>query len=345
MSKSRITWVDIAKYLGIMCVMNSHLESAPDRLEMFYTPFFLMIFFFTSGYVYRHTDNFGKFLKKKIFQLFVPWLLFSVLNILLSQVLSFNSHSSLKEELFWNFMQVRGYGDGLWFISALFITFIPFFFFIKWYEKSASNSKHWILIGSTLALSVASQIYFYAMNPSVFPWKSTALPWHLEYIFVAMFFMILGYLFRTKFEELFDRYNTWLFKLVVLGLFLGTVFISNYVIHNDFANLPITYLSQLSGVTFIVALCKILPSTRIILYLGQNTLLCFALHGKIYSVLETIIDKLVPNLYYSILSNVVTSSLFSILLTIVLSIILIIPIWIINRWFPFTIGRKRISKK
>lgn len=328
-----------------MCVMNSHLESAPDKLEMFYTPFFLMIFFFTSGYVYRHSDNFGKFFSKKIFQLFIPWLLFSIVNILLSQVLSFNSHSSLKKELFWNFMQVRGYGDGLWFIAALFITFIPFFFFIRWYERSELKTKNWLLLGSTLALSVASQIYSYAMSPSVFPWKSSALPWHVEYIFVALFFMVLGYLFRTKFEAYFDRYNTCSFRLVILGLYLCTVIISNYILHNDFANMPVKYLSQLLGVTLIVAFCKILPSTRIILYIGQNTLLCFALHGKIYSVLETIIEKLIPNIYFNILGNVVTSSLFSILLTIVLSIILIIPIWIINRWFPFTIGRKRASKK
>lgn len=345
MNKNRITWVDIAKYVGIMCVMNSHLDSAPEKLEMFYTPFFLMIFFFTSGYVYKHSDNFPKFFRKKTFQLFLPWLIFSVLNILLSQVLSFNSHSSLKEELFWNFMQVRGYGDGLWFIAALFITFIPFFFFIHWYENSAHASKRRHLIGVTLALSVACQIYSCAMSPSVFPWGSNALPWHLEYVFVAMFFMTLGYLFRTHSETYFDRYNTRIFRIVTSFLYLCSVFMSNYVIHNDFANIPVKFISQLLGVTAVVAWCKILPSSKTVLYIGQNTLLCFALHGKIYSVLQTVIEKLAPSIYADILGNVFISSLFSILLTVLLSIILIIPIWIINRWFPFLIGRKPAKKQ
>lgn len=138
-ASKRIVWVDVVKYICILMVMLSHLEARTDVWSAFYTPFFLSAFFFVSGYVYRPKDSFNRFLYKKFRQLFVPWLVFSVFNILLSQTLSFNEHTGLLPELTWNFLQIRGKGDGIWFVAALFVAFIPFYFFINWYENKAKK--------------------------------------------------------------------------------------------------------------------------------------------------------------------------------------------------------------
>ena len=126
MSNKRVGWVDIAKFICIFCVMNSHLESVTEPVFTLYSPFYLSLFFFCSGYVYHHRPGFGVFLQKKVHQLLIPWFFLSTANILLSQILSFNEHGSLMKELFWNLLQIRGKGDGLWFIAALFVAFIPF---------------------------------------------------------------------------------------------------------------------------------------------------------------------------------------------------------------------------
>ena len=131
---NRIEWVDVVKYVCIIMVMLSHLETRTDIWSAFYTPFFLTAFFFTAGYVYKPKKNFKEFLYSKFRQLFVPWLVFSVFDIVLSQIFSFNAHGSLSEELKWNFLQIRGQGDQIWFVAALFVAFIPFYFFIKKYE-------------------------------------------------------------------------------------------------------------------------------------------------------------------------------------------------------------------
>lgn len=130
----RIEWVDIVKYVCIVMVMLSHLETRTEIWNAFYTPFFLTAFFFVAGYVYKPKENFKDFLYKKFRQLFIPWLVFSVFDIVLSQVISFNAHESLLEELKWNFLQIRGRDDQIWFVAALFIAFIPFYFFVQWYE-------------------------------------------------------------------------------------------------------------------------------------------------------------------------------------------------------------------
>ena len=137
--KKRIEWVDIVKYVCIIMVMLSHLETRTEIWRAFYTPFFLTAFFFTAGYVYKPKDNFKEFMCKKFRQLFVPWLGFSAFDIALSQVISFNTHENLLEELKWNFLQIRGQGDLIWFVAALFVAFIPFYFFIQWYETQEVN--------------------------------------------------------------------------------------------------------------------------------------------------------------------------------------------------------------
>ncbi|MBO5129325.1 MAG: acyltransferase family protein [Oscillospiraceae bacterium] len=342
MKENRITWVDIAKYICIMCVMNAHLESSTDPLIAIYEPFFLTLFFFSSGYVYSFTDNFVHFFRKKVAQLFVPWLVFSVANILVAQVFSFTAHNPLGIELFWNMMQIRGHGDGLWFVAALFIAFIPFFFLICWYEKTSIRLKRWWLLGISLFLSLLSNIYAIIMDPALLPWNDIALPWHLEYIFIAMFFMVLGYLFRAEFEVRFNKYNTLITRCVVWGIYLCAVLFREEITYNDSLNILVTYVCQLLGVAAVISVCKILPPNKMVLYIGQNTLLCFALHGKVYSLLQVVIRRCLPGLYSAILADTLCSSLFSLLLTVVLSLILIIPIWIINRWFPFLVGRRRI---
>lgn len=344
MKNKRIEWVDIVKYICIMFVMIAHLESNTNILSAFFTPFFLTGFFLSSGYVYKHKEGFLKFMYKKVRQLFIPWLVFSVFNILLSQIISFNEHASLLSDLKWNFLQIRGKNDGVWFIAALFVAFIPFYFFIKLYENKKDQNKYarWILLGVSFLLCTISCVYSQLVPGSIFPWESNALPWHIEYIFVAMFFMTLGYLFKDYFERLFDKYNTIINLIIVSALYLVIVYLP--VIFKWEFNWAIqilyTYISQFLGLVFLISISKRIKTNKYFSYVGQNTLIFFALHGKLYSLIQTALKKFAGSFYTSILNNVFFSSVFAILFGLLLSIILIIPAWIINKFFPFIIGRK-----
>ena len=351
MAKKRIEWIDIAKYVGIILVMVSHLESDTEVLATFYRPFYLTLFFFTSGYVYNARDNFKTFFYKKFRQLFVPWLIFSVFIILLSQVLSFNEQGRLLTELKWNFLQIRGIGDEIWFVAALFVAFIPFYFLIDWSNKAPSaikgGSKVSIAIVISFVLSLVSIVYTKLMNPELLPWNSVALPWHLEYIFQAMFFMVLGYFFKTKGEVIFDKYNTTRNRIICWGIYLVLIympFATGFGLPG-YIDVIYQYVCQLTGIAAVVSVCKIIKTNKYISYVGQNTLIYFALHGKVYSLGQTILKKFAGEIYSMILSNVVISSLFAILFSLVLSVVLIIPAYVINRWFPAIVGRKKVHKE
>lgn len=230
-TKQRIEWVDIGKFICIMFVMLSHLESGSYLLDRFYQPFFLTVFFFLSGYVYRPTASFKEHMTKKIRGLFLPWLIFSNFNILLSMVMTLKGDRNFASEFFWNLLQIRGHGDGIWFVAALFVAFIPFYFIIKW-GNSEDGGKPWRAIALSFLLSLASVIYTHLLPNNVFPWRDAALPWHLEYIFQAMFWMVLGYYFKNAvlkdgvgIEKLFDRFDTAIHRAIIWVCYLLAVFI------------------------------------------------------------------------------------------------------------------------
>lgn len=346
MEKKRIIWVDILKYICIMFVMMSHLETDNQILRSFYLPVYLTGFFFASGYTYFHKEGFGTFFVKKVKGLFVPWLILSIFNIILSQILSFNEHKVLTEELMWNFFQIRGKGDGLWFIAAIFITYIPFYFVIKAYEnKKNKASSKWIFFVTILSLALLWDCYKNFMNPELLPWKTVTLPWHTEYICYAMLWMFLGYLFRTAFEEKYEKSVKAVHGCVALILYIALVIAKTMVGDNIFTlKLLLGYLSSVIGIFVLIIICKALKGNKYVLYIGQNTILCFAFHGKIYSVIQTLLKRFMGVTYDRMLSNTFTNAVFQIVFTIVISFILIVPIYIVNRFFPFIVGRKYKKK-
>ena len=77
--KTRIMWVDIAKFICISLVMISHMEYVPSYAEYIFKPIFLTGFFFMSGYTFHVKNNFGSFLKKRISTILIPTIIFSVI--------------------------------------------------------------------------------------------------------------------------------------------------------------------------------------------------------------------------------------------------------------------------
>ena len=203
-----------------------------------------------------------------------------------------------------------------------------------------------LLIVTTFILSLISRIYTYVMPSNILPWESNTLPWHLEYIFQAMFYMVLGYVFKRKLEikcnELCNRKSVvFLFAMYLLLVYLPHCFAIQMP---EAISIVYLYLCEIIGVAVIVGLSKEIKSKWFVRYIGQNTLICFALHGKVYSLIQVILKLLTPSLYTTILNHIVLSSIFAIALTVIVMIVLLLPIYVINKWFPFIIGRQNANK-
>ncbi|MBR4461158.1 MAG: acyltransferase family protein [Erysipelotrichaceae bacterium] len=341
--KKRIEWVDIAKFIGIFFVMLSHFESCPSFLREFFTPFYLAIFFFCSGFTYRHKEGFFDFFKKKVRQLVLPWFIYSNLNIILSNILSFKEHASdFKTELFRNLLQIRYYDERLWFIPALFSAYLVFYFVIRWYEKKQEKGQLLLLCA---VLAFLRKIYKQFMDPELLPWKLINLPWHIDYIPTAMLFMVLGYLFRDT-ETSFDEKLDWKKKLLIVAAYLFLVYYP-YVTGVSFAwflDFFYDHICHILGIILVVMAAKKTPANRLLLYIGSNTLIYFCLHNKAITALEACFRHFVSGPYQSLAANPLLSALFCFAMTAVVALILLIPTMFINRYLPWTVGRTASRK-
>ena len=342
MGNKRIEWVDFAKAICAICVIIYHSEFGNSLLSKYYEPFFLNGFLFLSGYTYSHKDDFNIFLKKKMKQLLIPWLCLGIIIVITGNIYSPSpeTHNGLFADFLYFFAQIREKNDAMWFVAALFISYIPFYFIVDYY-KNKKNTKNFDIISLLVLLIVYVLFSFFeATIPSdYFPWGNDKLPWHIEYLPNSLFFMYFGYLYRNSFEKekLLNGFS--LAFLLILYVFL----VNSHFHLSLFLLMCYTILKQIISTVLLVSICKRIKPSNIMLKIGQNSLFSFGMAHFVSVPLQMMIKKILPDFYSNIISNSIFSAIFSIIFAFFVSVLLLIPSGIIERFFPFVIG-KNINK-
>ena len=196
-------------------------------------------------------------------------------------------------------------------------------------------------MGVLIVLAVMSNIYIEVTPSDIFPWGNTNLPWHAEFIFQAVLFMYIGYIFREKWEKNFDRINGPILAMCLFFVYLVIVyaFTTAYTTHNLLYYVFHIYIRRIVGVMMLVSISKLVKINEFIRFIGQNTLLYFVLQGKIYSFLQSSLRLIAEEWYEMILGNVLYSSIFDFVMGLVISVMLIPPVYLINTHCPFLIGK------
>ena len=164
---NRITWIDIAKGIGIIFVVIAHTVEIGSFTRNFILSFNMPCFFILSGYTHKIVKNYSELsirLKKYIKALILPSLFISCVVILI-QWLS-NDNNSLKT--LWEISKQMG--DSLWWASAGNVRSHP------------GCGMLWFLFSLFWAKIFIDVIYI------LFPGKSTG---HI-YIFLGLLGIILG---------------------------------------------------------------------------------------------------------------------------------------------------------
>lgn len=155
--------------------------------------------------------------------------------------------------------------------------------------------------------------------------------------------MVLGYMFRHNFEGMLDKHNTLMVRIMATALYGLIVFIPFFakIEMPLLVDIVYQYMASFVGIITLITIAKTVKSNRYINYVGQNTLIYFALHGKALSLIQTLLKRCAGLFYGIVLNNTVYSSIFCFALSLVLSVILIIPTYVINRWLPFIVERSK----
>lgn len=82
---------------------------------------------------------------------------------------------------------------------------------------------------------------------------------------------------------------------------------------------------------------RFLQNNKFLLFVGSNTLFYFAFHGKVYSLLQFITSKLLHT--YIIGQNHLNDFCIAICIVLLDAIILIIPMIVVNKYFPQILGK------
>ena len=345
MNTKRLTYFDMAKGLGIILVVLGHIEYISEPLRAWISSFHMPLFFIISGMLIHYKGEVSRDLSetipKKCRSILIPYLWFSLIYFLID-ILNVLLHK-IDLHTFWvNLLHsVTFYGVSvLWFLPALFLAEAGFLIFTKKLPRIVSIAA--MLITSLLAyLAQIGISQIYTANET-----SLLITSVIDFIRVflrgaiAMSFVCIAYytFYLLKKTESFSV------KELLFGILLFIVNLPLSQLNGcvDFhyiilKNVPLFYLCAILGSLGLLIICKNCRYVPALGYFGKNSLIVMSTHVNCYILYAAIliawqIDTVVTRAKsYIFLFNIM---IFTFLFEAVI-------IEVINRFFPFIIGRKR----
>ncbi|MCH5280404.1 MAG: acyltransferase family protein [Lachnospiraceae bacterium] len=355
MEKERYVELDIAKGMGILLVITGHIQYISEAFRNFIVAFHIPLFFIISGMLIciqgEDKKSLAKTVMKKGRSILQPYFIFSLI-FLISQYVAFLAGGSISLALVKQNLYLTVIFSGmsvLWFLAALFVGEMAFLVIVKSCKK--------ILVPIVLTLWM---IISCIANRYLQLWRITCADHpYTEYLFyflqmlirigVITFFVGTGfYLWKYRKEKL----TTW--AAGILGiLFLGaTVLISranggvdlHYLIFQHeafyFAGAVLGSLGILALSFSLKGLAGSFPF-RILQFYGKNSLIVMMTHVDTYLMYASTI--LVMHFNKDIVEYQ-GNIRFCLELFILVSLAESIVVLIINRFFPWMVGKKREEK-
>ena len=237
MPAKRMEWIDISKGIGIILVVASHVfGGAVSRYSAW---FFMPLFFFISGFLYKGPTPVRPFLKKRVQHLLVPYFSFiifiGILTYLSYIFLTTAPNTSIRyaAEYVWRLLyggralgsvfKYLGLPFGIcWFLTCLFLTQLLYNEIQK--RLGFSRILVFIVIVGMYILAIAdSQTKF--MTGAFNNW---GLPWNINVVPFAIVFFYIGhqtarFTRSSMYQRYSVRFDTFVFVFAVSYLFVALV--------------------------------------------------------------------------------------------------------------------------
>ena len=332
--------IDLAKGIGILLVVFGHHDTI---LHPYIATFHMPLFFMLSGLFHPSTLSFSTFAKRRARQLIIPYFCFAIILFLFWLIvgkgmgMSSNQDVSVMESFMGIFTATRidgfsniGWGGTMWFLPCLFVVCCM-------YHLIASCSKKDIIlfnIGSVLLGMTLMRIFH------------IRLPWSFITALIALPFYTFGNLFRqyildTKPHRSNCKDIIILLTFSLTSYLLGARYGMINMVSNRYYNLFLFFVGGIAGSLVLINLLKFIKAGhwKLINFLGMNTLVILAFHLRAKSLIEFIYPKITHTAYDE--TNIPIA-----IISVVIEIVLCTPlIYIINRYFPFLVGRQKHVEK
>ncbi len=325
---SRKLWLDVARGLAMFFVIYGHCSYKCDYYQVgefamrFSIPTFYMgMFFFCSGYLFKEGADFKTVFEQRTRTLLIPYLFLAFFQMTIGHTLG-TSEISLKDDIV-GILTGQGVYR-IWFLLGLYVYSLLFYFIIK-YVKS-TNMR--MVVALLLFIIGCVTRYYLNIQASVF---------YLDRFPCAICFMMFGLLYKSH-EEIFDHFFMKV-KLIITFVVILVFLLFFLPIHltAEFYGSPYVLdvlLTNALGIPIAIYISKHWTWTinRPILFMGRNSLLLFALHFQVASLIGKYFKMFFRETEYLCHMEVMMKSIS-------ICLILYIPIYIINSYFPILIGK------
>lgn len=345
--KQRVDWIDRAKGIGAILVIFGHLSYTPLWWKTWLYSFHMPLFFFLSGLTYNHSKykSTKSFFIDKTKALMIPYCIFALLLLLwdiikeIGKVILIQQPIKASHFLYTvtgvvvNIRNTDYSGVGLWFIPCIFITFCILYIILK-----ITKRRPLIIFVTSCFCLTAGYVYGEFVD--------IKLPWGIDAAFVAVFFMLSGYLAKNrlyksiKFKPLDFICGGILLVCNVFATALNTVTIPKVDMwNNDYGNIIFFVIAAVGGIMFVVLLANTVFA-RCLTYVGKYSLYIYGTHmilisffNKVYSVIPWKLNGIIEFVIASV----------SVVIIIVILLILVKYYLRIVKWVSLNFERKKVK--
>ena len=119
--KERVKWLDSSRGLCFLAVIYNHIEFSDPDVMAFLSPFFLTVFFFVSGYLFKGGKGFLEVFEQRTRGLYIPFLIYGSLLVVSQYVYSTHEVEEPLPQALVSLWLQDGRNNMIWFIPALYV--------------------------------------------------------------------------------------------------------------------------------------------------------------------------------------------------------------------------------
>jgi len=340
MSQRRLDYLDMAKGIGIFFVVLGHIEFIQENTLRWIFSFHMPLFFVIGGmlsFIKREDERSAKeILLKKARGILIPYLSFSLILLTMAATGYFLQPGSVTVEGLSRQLvdSVTGYGlHILWFLPAYFLASSGFVLLSKYQKPGIRNG---IVLGWAVLALYLSRYWgldqYVTMEYTLWEFAVWDFVIVLLRALLAGPFVLLGWYLACWLPKIPGNIQKGLSLLWIPGslLALGTEVFDLHYLHVE----PLHYLTAVLSCTGLLCLMKSLPGSRVLSYLGRNSLVIMCTHASLYVIYYVslgmfFVKKFIP----------MTDPVFNLAVAVLVCVAEVPVIWIFDRYFKHLLGR------
>ncbi len=321
----RKPWIDVLRALAMLFVLYGHMVQESTTFFVFTSPIKIPLFFAITGYLFKDRGGDIKiFFQKLLRTLAIPYLVLAFLPVIAFSLLY--GFSYFKEQAIGVLI-----GESIWYMPCCIIAEIIYFFIRKFLKD--------------LKLLTLAAISCFVFGLLLAKWQILDI-FMINRAFVVQIFIYAGYLFRLC-ENRISKMPTYTF-LIGGAAYIGLCAVSMLVfpgqcidVHkNYYYNVPFCIVLIFVGLFALMSIAKKIGFNKysgVLTFIGQNTLVYYIWSGYAVIVVNKVLQIVGVTKPFS--------PIFAIGHTILQCVICGVAAFLLNRFLPEIVGKRRKSRK